>query len=85
MRANIAVTVTGLGLLALSGCLATDPYQANAYRQGPTTTTTTTVVRDANGTPLSTTEAVRDANGNPVNYGPAYNAPGYSPPPYRRY
>ena len=44
------------------------------------TTTTTTVVRDANGAALSTTEAVRDANGYPVSYGP-----GYPVPTYRRY
>jgi hypothetical protein len=68
MRALVLVMVAGTGLLGLSGCADANSYRANAYRPpGPTTTTTTIVVRDANGMPLSTAEAVRDANGNPVN------------------
>jgi hypothetical protein len=80
MRSIIPVMAAGLGLVGLSGCVDySDPYPSNLSRAGPTTTTTT-VVRDANGSALSTTEAVRDANGYPVGYGPSYPAP-----TYRRY
>jgi hypothetical protein len=80
MRAFIPVMTAGLCLVGLSGCMDSDPYRTGWARTGPTTTTTTTVVRDANGNPLSTTEAVRDANGYPVGYGP-----GYPSAAYRRY
>jgi hypothetical protein len=77
MRSFIPVMATGLCLVGLSGCMEySDPYHSNLSRAGPTTTTTT-VVRDANGNALSTTEAVRDANGYPVNYGSGYPAPTY--------
>jgi hypothetical protein len=96
MRAVIPALALGLGLVGLSGCVdGSDPYSATGYRTGPTTTTTTTVVRDGYGNPLSTAETVRDANGNAVGSsspgvyqsGPVYyqNTPGYSPGPYRRY
>jgi hypothetical protein len=79
MRSFIPVMAAGLCLVGLSGCMEySDPYRSNLSRTGPTTTTT--VVRDANGNALSTTEAVRDANGYPVNYGSGYPAP-----TYRRY
>ena len=75
MRAFIPVAAAGLCLIGLAGCVGySDQYGTNASRAGPTTTTTTTVVRDANGMPLSTTEAVRDVNGNPVGYAPGYPA-----------
>jgi hypothetical protein len=81
MRSFIPVMAAGLCLVGLSGCVDySDPYRSNLSRAGPTTTTTTTVVRDANGSTLSTTEGVRDANGYPVNYGSGYPAP-----TYRRY
>ena len=80
MRAFIPVMTAGFCLVSLSGCVDSDPYRTGWARTGPTTTTTTTVVRDANGNPLSTTEAVRDANGYPVGYGP-----GYPSATYRRY
>ena len=80
MRAFIRVMTAGLCLISLSGCMDSDPYRTGWARTGPTTTTTTTVVRDASGNPLSTTEAVRDANGYPVGYGP-----GYPSATYRRY
>jgi hypothetical protein len=81
MRSIITVMAAGLCLVDLSGCMDySDQYRSNLSRAGPTTTTTTTVVRDANGNALSTTEAVRDANGYPVNYGSGYPAP-----TYRRY
>jgi hypothetical protein len=81
MRSIIPVMAAGLCLVGLSGCVDySDPYRSNLSRAGPTTTTTTTVVRDANGSALSTTEAVRDANGYPVGYGPSYPAS-----TYRRY
>jgi hypothetical protein len=95
MRVTIPVMAAGFGLVGLAGCVGADTYPTNAYRPGPTTTTTTTVVRDGYGNPISTAEAVRDANGNPVSatapgtyqYAPGYyqNAPGYPPPSYRRY
>ena len=78
MRSFIPVMAAGLCLVGLSGCMEySDPYHSNLSRTGPTTTTTTTVVRDANGNALSTTEAVRDANGYPVNYGAGDPAPTY--------
>lgn len=81
MRSTICIMAAGLCLSGLSGCMDySDPYRSNLSRTGPTTTTTTTVVRDVNGNALSTTEAVRDANGYPVGYGPSYPAP-----TYRRY
>jgi hypothetical protein len=81
MRLFIPVMAAGLCVVGLSGCMDySDPYRSNLSRTGPTTTTTTTVVRDVNGSALSTTEAVRDANGYPVNYDSAYPAP-----TYRRY
>jgi hypothetical protein len=81
MRSFIPVTLAGLCLVSLSGCMDySDPNRTNMSRNGPMTTTTTTVVRDANGGALSTTEAVRDANGYPVSYGP-----GYPVSTYRRY
>jgi hypothetical protein len=92
MRVIIPVMAAGLGLLA--GCIDADPYRSSAYRPGPTTTTTT-VVRDAYGNPLSTAETVRDVNGNAVNSTsvgvyqnvPGYyqNVPVYPPQSYRRY
>jgi hypothetical protein len=94
MRALVLVMVAGTGLLGLSGCVDATSYRAAGYRApGPTTTTTTTVVRDANGMPLSTAEAVRDGNGNPVNPPGSYqyvpgtyqNGPGYVPQAYPRY
>jgi hypothetical protein len=81
MRTFIPVVAAGFCLVGLSGCMDySDPYRSNLFRTGPTTTTTTTVVRDANGSALSSTEAVRDANGYPVNYNSGYPAP-----TYRRY
>jgi hypothetical protein len=82
MRSFIPVLAVGLCLVGLSGCMDySDPYRPNLSRAGlATTTTTTTVVRDANGNAISTTQAVRDANGYPVNYGSG--DPG---PTYRRY
>ena len=94
MRATIAAMAAGLGLVGLSGCMDAGPYPATSYNPGPTTTTTT-VVRDAYGNPLSTTQAARDANGNPMASSlagtypgtPGYyqNVPGYPPQPYPRY
>ena len=90
MRVLIPVLAAGLGLVGLSGCVEGDPYRTSSYHPGPTTTTTT-VVRDGYGHPLSTAETVRDANGNPVNSyqnAPGYyqNGPGYAPQAYyRRY
>jgi hypothetical protein len=93
MRTFVLVMVAGTGFLGLAGCVDANTYRANAYRPGPTTTTTTTVVRDANGMPLSTAEAVRDGNGNPVNPPGSYqyvpgtyqSSPGYVPQAYPRY
>jgi hypothetical protein len=65
MRAMMLVTVTGLCLVGVSGCVA-GPYGTSDYRAAPASTTTTTVVRDGYGNPISTTQAVRDANGNPM-------------------
>ena len=94
MRAIITTMAAGLALVGLSGCIDAGPYPATSYNPGPTTTTTS-VVRDAYGNPLSTTQTVRDANGNPVGSSlagtypgmPGYyqNVPGYSPQPYPRY
>jgi hypothetical protein len=64
MRATILAAAAGLGLLGLAGCVV-PPYGTAAYPV-PATTTTTTVVRDAYGNPISTTQASRDANGNPI-------------------
>jgi hypothetical protein len=80
MHVIIPIMAAGLCLVGLAGCMDSDPYRTSLSRAGPTTTTTTTVVRDVNGNPLSTTEAVRDANGYPVSYGPSY-----PPLTYRRY
>ncbi|HLZ67769.1 MAG TPA: hypothetical protein VKQ29_16195 [Aliidongia sp.] len=88
MRVIIPFMAAGLGLIGLTGCIASDPYRTGAYGSGPTTTTTTTVVRDGYGNPLSTGETVRDANGNPVSTtstGAYQTAPGYPLQPYRRY
>jgi hypothetical protein len=79
MHVFIPIMAAGFCLVALTGCMDPDPYRSSLSRAGPTTTTTTTVVRDANGNPLSTTEAVRDANGYPVSYGPSYPALTYRP------
>jgi len=88
MRVIIPAMAAGLGLVGLSGCIDADPYHASSHRPSPTTTTTT-VVRDGYGNPLSTVETVRDANGNPVNstsggtyqYVPGHyqSVPGYLP------
>ena len=65
MRTTIIATAAGPSLAGLPACVPLDTYNASAYH--PTsTTTTTTVVRDGYGNPISTTQAVRDVNGNPV-------------------
>jgi hypothetical protein len=70
MRFRPSLATAGLGVLVLAGCTDT-------YARRPATSETTTVVRDANGNPLSTATTVRDANGNVVATGPSA-APGYS-------
>lgn len=66
MRAIFHIMIVGVGVVGVSGCVPAEPYSTGAYRPTPTTTTTV-VVRDGYGNPISTTEAVRDVNGNPVN------------------
>ena len=93
MRAIIFVMAAGFGLVDLAGCVPAGTYNTGAYRPSPTTTTTV-VVRDGYGNPLSTTEAVRDVNGNPLQptlaggyqYVPGHyqNTPGYAPSYYQR-
>jgi len=71
MRFRPSLATAGLGVLVLAGCTDT-------YARRPATSETTTVVRDANGNPLSTATTVRDANGNVVAASPSTVPPGYS-------
>lgn len=82
-RFAVHYVAAGLGLAALAGCAA-------PYAPGPTTTTTT-VVRDANGNPIATGTTTRDSYGNAITStpsgtyqsGPSY--PAYPAQPYRGY
>lgn len=71
-RSAVHALAAGLGLAALGGCAA-------PYSSGPTTTTTT-VVRDANGVPIASGTTTRDSYGNTVASTPTglyQSSPGY--------
>jgi hypothetical protein len=82
-RSALHCMAAGLGLAALAGCAA-------PYAPGPTTTTTT-VVRDANGNPIAAGTTTRDSYGNAITStplgtyqsGPSY--PAYPAPLYQGY
>lgn len=73
MRLKIALAA-GLGAALLAGCA--DNYD-RPYTPTAASATTTTVVRDAYGNPISRETTVRDAYGNPV---AASTAAGYRDP-----